>query len=112
MNPMHSGALVIIGGGVVITLVAIPLALGKVRRNHWYGVRLPRAFVSEANWEAINRYGGKVLICYGAAVSLLGLVLLLPLPFALLVSLPALPLILLAPVLLLIFRFARRLPDA
>jgi uncharacterized membrane protein len=43
--------------------------------NAFYGVRIPRAFVSDANWYAINAYGGRVLAIAGAIITVLGLII-------------------------------------
>ena len=41
--------------------------------NRLYGIRIPKAFVSNANWYAINAYGGKVFMAYGVALFAFGL---------------------------------------
>jgi uncharacterized membrane protein len=54
---------------IVATLVMIsvlPLIAGRVKMNHWYGVRIPEAFVSDKRWFEINRYGGRLLLLWGA----------------------------------------------
>jgi uncharacterized membrane protein len=53
------------GMGVVLAVLSVPLILGKVPMNHAYGIRIRKAFVSEANWLAINRFGGVVLLVMG-----------------------------------------------
>ena len=105
-----------IGDLAMAALVAglsVPLIMEKVPMNAWYGVRLAKSFASDANWYAINRYGGKVLLGYALALALVGAIVLagvVParLPWLLVVALA--PLILLVPVLVPIVRFARRLP--
>jgi uncharacterized membrane protein len=54
--------------GLLFVVISIPLALGKIRRNKWYGFRIPPAFESEADWQRINRFGGKVLLVYGLCI--------------------------------------------
>lgn len=46
---------------LVMFLVSLPLIRGRVAMNKMYGIRLPKAFESEANWYAINTFGGKLL---------------------------------------------------
>jgi len=41
--------------------------------NRLYGIRIPKAFVSESNWYAINAYGGRILVVYGVALLAFGL---------------------------------------
>jgi hypothetical protein len=36
--------------------------------NRAYGIRISKAFSSDANWYAINAFGGKLLCAYGLAV--------------------------------------------
>ena len=56
----------VIGGiGVASVAVSLPLALGWVPMNRWYGIRTRKAFVSEENWYALNVYGGKVFCVFG-----------------------------------------------
>lgn len=56
--------------GVLIALVTIvlsvPLYRGEIAMNHWYGIRVPWAFESEAMWYKVNRIGGKIGIICGA----------------------------------------------
>ena len=68
MNPfaiLHgSAALIIIG-------VSLPLIKRKIKRNQWYGVRIPEAFKSEERWLEINEYGGRLLLRWGIAVAVM-----------------------------------------
>ena len=60
----------------VVTIVAcIPLVLGEVEMSGDYGIRTRKAFKSNDNWIAMNRFGGKALII----ASTLQLAVLLPL---------------------------------
>ncbi len=87
----------------IFAAMSVPLVLGKVKRNGWYGFRLPKAFASEDNWTRINRYGGRLFILWSIPIAATGLAaLVLPLgtldePNSLLVFL-----VLLAPALILI----------
>ena len=51
--------------GILMIVLPIPLLTGRIPRNIWYGVRIPKAYTSDENWKAINRYGAKVLIIWG-----------------------------------------------
>jgi hypothetical protein len=53
------------GMGLAALLVSIPLVLRKIPMNRWYGIRVQRAFLSEALWYDINAYGGKWFFAFG-----------------------------------------------
>lgn len=99
--------------GLLLVLLAIPLIRRRVAMNRWYGVRIPKAYVSEANWFAINEVGGRWLAGAGVVLALVGgFVLLCPpttVSGVLIAALAPLPLVLftLVPVL----RLAKRLPS-
>ena len=65
------GMMNLIGGLVVIGL-SIPLLLRKIPKNHYYGIRLPKAFKSNENWYAINTYGSKWMIACGLILAVIG----------------------------------------
>lgn len=105
---------VLAGIGVATIALSIPLILRKVPMNRLYGVRLRCSFVSQRNWYAINAYGGKLLLAFGAFLLLFAALTRASAPppdspwaVAYLIA----PLLALIPVLLLIKRFARSLPD-
>lgn len=57
-----SAMLVIIA--LVMFFVSLPLIRGRIAMNKTYGIRIPKAFESKANWYTINKFGGKQLtIC-------------------------------------------------
>ena len=58
--------------GLVIAGTSIPLWLGKVPMNRWYGVRLQGSFESDEAWYRINRAGGKAGAVCGALIALVG----------------------------------------
>ncbi len=96
---------------VLIVVAAVPLLLGWVRRNSWYGIRIPAAFESEASWLRVNRYGARCLLAWAAALALLGAVCLL-LPTRLeglaLLGVVLAPLATLFPVIVAILRYGDR----
>jgi uncharacterized membrane protein len=67
--------LVIALAGFVVVGISIPLILRRIPMNGFYGVRLPKSFVSDANWYAINAYGGRILAVAGAIISVVGLII-------------------------------------
>ena len=47
---------------LLIIAVSIPLILGMVPRNHWYGFRTSKTLASDAVWYEGNRIGGKYFV--------------------------------------------------
>lgn len=97
--------------GLLLVVISVPLILERIPMNRFYGVRIAKAFESDAHWYAINAFGGRVLAWAGAITALLGVVVLLRPPRSelsiVLVSLAPAPVVLLAMVPIL--RFAKRL---
>jgi uncharacterized membrane protein len=62
MNPV---AIVHLFAAGAVIAAALPLIRRKVKMNHWYGFRIPEAFVSEERWMEINHYGGRLLLFWG-----------------------------------------------
>ena len=71
--PIVPVAIVLVGLGLLTGLLAIPLLLGKVPPNRWYGIRVPAAFASRENWYAINAFGARRLLLFAVVVTSLGL---------------------------------------
>ncbi len=102
------------GIGIVTALVSIPLVLRKIPMNGAYGIRIPKAFVSQRNWYEINAYGGKLLIVFGIFLSGFGWLGQGMAPPPTSIWAPVfliLPLLTIIPILAQINAFARRLPD-
>ena len=55
--------------------ISIPLLKNKIGMNRWYGVRIPKSYVSTDNWMQINRYGARAMIYWSIPVGLIGLVM-------------------------------------
>ena len=97
---------------VLGVVAAVPLLLGWVRRNSWYGVRVGQAYRSPRHWYLVNRYGGRRMALWSGPIILAGLVaLVIPLQDRPLVA----TLLAFAPLLVLVptaesIRYARRLP--
>ena len=60
------------GVGLIITALALPLALRRVPMNSLYGVRIPASFASNEAWYDINAYGGRLLATFGVALTVFG----------------------------------------
>ena len=56
------------GTGIFLAGLALPLILGRVPPNYWYGFRTSRTMNSTALWYAANRYAGWRLLAAGAAI--------------------------------------------
>ncbi len=65
-------ALTNIGIAVLVFGISLPLVFGKIRMNAWYGIRIPKSFVSEDNWYQMNRCGGRWLLLYAFLLTLVG----------------------------------------
>ena len=60
--------LVGVGAGALLAGVGVPLLLGKVPPNHWYGCRTRKTLSDEGVWYAVNRATGKDLILAGVFI--------------------------------------------
>ncbi|MBX9738095.1 MAG: SdpI family protein [Phycisphaerales bacterium] len=59
---------VMIVAGLILIVGAVPMALGRTRRNQWYGYRTSGSLASERVWDITNRVAGRWLIGVGAVV--------------------------------------------
>jgi len=66
-------AIILLCLGLITIAVSIPLYLGKIKMNYFYGFRIPKAFESEENWYAINHYGAKALIRWSLVIMAIGI---------------------------------------
>ncbi len=55
--------------GIVLVLVGIPLVLGAVPPNRWYGYRTRATLTDATVWYAVNRITGVWLIAIGSATA-------------------------------------------
>ncbi len=53
--------------GILLAALSIPLILGHVPPNHWYGFRTSKTLSSAKLWRASNQYAGWCLLATGAA---------------------------------------------
>ena len=116
MNPNVILGLSNIGVAGLLIAISIPLIRRRVKMNHFYGVRIPKAFESEENWYKINEYGGRQLVLWSCVLALSGVVtFFLPLgtaekPSDTLVLIAAtMPLLVLVPAIVQILLYARKL---
>ena len=58
--------------GLILLLLAIPLAKGQIGRNRYYGARFSQALKSDEAWQAINRYAGKQMIVWSIPIIAVG----------------------------------------
>ena len=99
MTVFDKGLVTILGLSFLLTLVAIPLALRKVRPNVVYGFRTRATLADEGVWYEANAYFGRLLIvaCVLGEIAAAALYVLRPFPPD--VFLPVSLLVLVAPTL-------------
>lgn len=51
--------------GLLVVGLSIPMILGKVKPNWWYGFRTPKTLSDERIWYKANAYAGKLLLVIG-----------------------------------------------
>ncbi len=51
--------------GLLLAVVAVPLLLGKIPPNGWYGFRVPSTLYNERLWYKVNRYAARWLLASG-----------------------------------------------
>jgi uncharacterized membrane protein len=56
---------------ILIIAVAIPLILGLIPRNRWYGIRTSKTLSDERVWYRSNRFAGWAFVCSGAIYTLI-----------------------------------------
>ena len=60
--------------GIIVIAVSIPILLGKISRNPFYGFRTQLSLSSDEVWYATNRFAAKGLILSGALNLLIGVI--------------------------------------
>lgn len=68
-------------GSLVVLVLAVPLYLGRVPRNAWYGMRIPKTMASDHAWYLANRYLGRMLLRAGSCALLGSLALMQAAPY-------------------------------
>ena len=51
--------------GLILVGLAIPLIMGKIGQNPWYGFRVRRTLSDPVVWYAVNAYSAKWLLAVG-----------------------------------------------
>jgi hypothetical protein len=62
-----------IGLGCIV--LALPLILGRVGRNRWFGIRVEGAGQDDDRWRRVNAFGGRRLALFGLFLVAVGLLL-------------------------------------
>jgi UPF0716 family protein affecting phage T7 exclusion len=62
--------------GILFIVISLPLLRGSIPMNRFYGFRISKAFTSDANWYAINKYGAKALILWSIVMIVSGVLFL------------------------------------
>ena len=57
--------LMLFGSGLLMAVLGMPMALGRVRRNSLYGFRTRKTLSSDHVWFLANRYSGRALVSAG-----------------------------------------------
>ncbi len=60
--------------GVIGIVLAIPMLMGKVPRNHFYGFRTKLSLSSDEIWYSTNRFSAKGLIYWAICNLLIGII--------------------------------------
>jgi|SRR5215510_14872065 len=70
MDDNTFAALLFVIVGVIYIGLGIPLLLGRIPPNAWYGCRTQKTLSSEEIWYPVNRVTGRYMIISGVAVIL------------------------------------------
>ena len=82
--------------------------------NRAYGIRIRQAFASNDHWYAINEYGGKLFFVFGLCILCFSLLSWQYAPLPTSIWAPVylvVPLLAIIPLIVLISRYAKRLPE-
>ena len=90
-------ALTVIPSAILIGLLGVPLAQGRVAPNRRYGARFAKSFESDELWYRINAHAGRGMIRWSLSIAALALICLFAPPNAQLVALVVLPSLFLVP---------------
>jgi uncharacterized membrane protein len=69
--------LVLLGAGLLLIGVGVPLVLGRVGRNRVYGYRIPRTLRDDRIWYPVNALTGLWMIWGGLLAAVIGALLVL-----------------------------------
>jgi uncharacterized membrane protein len=65
-----------VAAGIVIGAIGWLGARGRLKRQHWAGIRLPATMRSDETWSAAHREAGPIMQSGGAIVGVVGLLVL------------------------------------
>lgn len=68
MGEIAKAALIFTAAGTLFICLGVPLFLGRVRPNWWYGCRTEKTLSDEKVWYAVNRVTGRDLTAGGIAL--------------------------------------------
>ena len=68
MDEITTAALIFTAAGTLFVCLGVPLFLGRVRPNWWYGCRTEKTLSDEKVWYAVNRVTGRDIIAGGIAL--------------------------------------------
>ena len=77
MGEIATAALIFTAAGTLFVCLGVPLYLGRVRPNWWYGCRTQKTLSDEKVWYAVNRVTGRDMVAGGIALVACSLALLL-----------------------------------
>ncbi len=60
------------GGSVLLAVLSLPLALGLLRPNRFYGLRPVRCPENPEAWRRVNAFAGRVFLAVAAAGLVMG----------------------------------------
>ena len=56
--------------GLLLAAISVPLILGKIGPNPWYGFRVKKTLQDRAVWYPVNAYAAKRLLVVGLGISI------------------------------------------
>ncbi|HEV2761807.1 MAG TPA: SdpI family protein [Pyrinomonadaceae bacterium] len=68
MDEITTAALIFTAAGALFVCLGVPLFLGRVRPNWWYGCRTEKTLSDKKVWYAVNRVTGRDIIAGGIAL--------------------------------------------
>ncbi len=61
--------------GLLLAVLSVPLIMGKVEPNPWYGFRVAKTLSNHAVWYPVNAYAAKRLLLVGIGIIVSAMVL-------------------------------------
>src|SRR5689334_8701044 len=62
---MEIPVVLFVSSGLILVVLSIPLIMGKISPNPWYGFRVRRTLSNPVVWYAVNAYSAKWLLAVG-----------------------------------------------